>query len=156
MFVDACMHCLPQLRCRCVRASNPTSGRRCDVAMGQDPVPPVNIPIPTKIDYNGWCTCPKMVPLALTHSHGFWRSARSWPPNAKVNGSWRGTPQANSRVGFRPRLCDLPKCQRLESTLWAPETASIPKAASPIMDKTKGQLIVAFHVHLSVFFRQPT
>ena len=25
------------------------------MAMGQNPVPPVNIPIPTKIDQNGWC-----------------------------------------------------------------------------------------------------
>ena len=31
-------------------------------------VPLVNIPIPTKIDQNGWCTYPKMVPLVLTHS----------------------------------------------------------------------------------------
>ena len=30
---------------------------------------PVPLPIPTKIDYNGWCTCPNMVPLVLTHSH---------------------------------------------------------------------------------------
>ena len=29
----------------------------------------VNIPIPTRIDKNGWCTYPKMVPLVLTHSH---------------------------------------------------------------------------------------
>ena len=35
----------------------------------QNAVPPVNIPIPTEIDYNGWCTYPKMVPLVLTHSH---------------------------------------------------------------------------------------
>ena len=33
-----------------------------DMAMGQPPVPLVNIPIPTKIDL-------KMVPLVLTHSH---------------------------------------------------------------------------------------
>ena len=39
------------------------------MAMGQKPVPPVKIPIPTKIDYNGWCSYPKMVPLVLTHSH---------------------------------------------------------------------------------------
>ena len=39
------------------------------VAMGQVPVPPVNRPIPTKIDQNGWCTYPKIVPLVLTHSH---------------------------------------------------------------------------------------
>ena len=39
--------------------------------MGQNPVPPVNIPIPTKIDKNGWCTYPKMVPLDSTHSHVF-------------------------------------------------------------------------------------
>ena len=38
-------------------------------AMGQNPVPPVNIPVPTKIDYYGWCTYPKMVPLVLTRSH---------------------------------------------------------------------------------------
>ena len=38
------------------------------MAMGQNPVPPVNIPLPTKIDKNGWCTYPKMVPLVLTHS----------------------------------------------------------------------------------------
>ena len=30
---------------------------------------PVNIPIPTKIDKNGWCTYPKLVPLVLIHSH---------------------------------------------------------------------------------------
>ena len=30
------------------------------VARGQKPVPPVNIPIRTKIDQNGWCTYPKM------------------------------------------------------------------------------------------------
>ena len=28
--------------------------------MGQSPVPPVNIPIPTKIDQNRWCTYPNM------------------------------------------------------------------------------------------------
>ena len=32
-------------------------------------IPPVNIPIPTEIDQNGWCTYPKMVPLVLTRSH---------------------------------------------------------------------------------------
>ena len=37
------------------------------MAMGQNPVPPVKIPIPTKIG-SGWCTCPKKVPLVLTHS----------------------------------------------------------------------------------------
>ena len=37
-----------------------------EMAMGQKPVPPVNIPIPTKVDHNGWCTYPKMVPLVLT------------------------------------------------------------------------------------------
>ena len=26
-------------------------------------VPPVNIPIPTKMDQKGWCSYPKMVPL---------------------------------------------------------------------------------------------
>ena len=31
-------------------------------------VPAVNIPIQTKIDKNGWCTYPKMVPLVLIHS----------------------------------------------------------------------------------------
>ena len=40
---------------------------KVDVAMGQNPVPPVNIPIHTKID--GWCTYPKMVPFVLSHSH---------------------------------------------------------------------------------------
>ena len=35
----------------------------------QNPVPPVNIPIPTKKDENGWCTYPKIVQLVLTHSH---------------------------------------------------------------------------------------
>ena len=40
-----------------------------NMAVGQNPVPPVNIPIPTKIDQNGWCTGPKMIPLVLTHSH---------------------------------------------------------------------------------------
>ena len=39
------------------------------MAMGQKPAPPVNIPIPTKIDSNWWCTYPKMVPSVLTHSH---------------------------------------------------------------------------------------
>ena len=38
-----------------------------EMAMGQNPVLPVNIPISTKIDYNGWCTYPKMVPLVLSH-----------------------------------------------------------------------------------------
>ena len=33
--------------------------------MGQQPVPPVNIQLPTKMDYNGWCAYPKMVPLVL-------------------------------------------------------------------------------------------
>ena len=31
-------------------------------------IPSVNIPIPTKIDHNGWCTYPKMVPLVLIQS----------------------------------------------------------------------------------------
>ena len=39
-----------------------------ELAMGQKPLPPMNIPIPTKIDQNGWCTNPKMVRLALTHN----------------------------------------------------------------------------------------
>ena len=55
----------------------------CCVAMGPNPgYPPVNIPIPTKIEWvvhlpqngitsfeNGWCTYPKMVSPVLTHSH---------------------------------------------------------------------------------------
>ena len=48
-----------------VRAAGSTNK---DMAMGQIPVPPVNIPIPTKMDENGWCTYPKIVPLVLTHS----------------------------------------------------------------------------------------
>ena len=32
-------------------------------------VAPVNIPILSKIDYNGWRTYPKMVPLVLNHGH---------------------------------------------------------------------------------------
>ena len=55
-----------------IRARAPLKLHVFDVwhmAMGQKPVPPVNIPIPTKIDLNGWCTYPKMVPLVLTHSH---------------------------------------------------------------------------------------
>ena len=39
------------------------------MAIGQNNVPPVNIPIPTKKDWHGWCTYPKMVPLVLTHGH---------------------------------------------------------------------------------------
>ena len=41
------------------------------LAMGQNPVPPVNIPIPTKIGskMGGEFTYPRMVPLVLTHSH---------------------------------------------------------------------------------------
>ena len=41
------------------------------MAMGQSPVPPENIPIPTKIGskMGGEFTYPKMVPLVLTHSH---------------------------------------------------------------------------------------
>ena len=38
------------------------------IAMGQNPVPPVNIPIATKKDQAGWCTYPKMAPLVLAHS----------------------------------------------------------------------------------------
>ena len=34
-------------------------------------LPPVNIPIPTKIDH-GWCTYPKMVPLVLNRGVLFW------------------------------------------------------------------------------------
>ena len=47
----------------------PRSVQPSHLAMGQNPVPPVKIPIPTKIDKDGWCTYPKMVPLVLTHSH---------------------------------------------------------------------------------------
>ena len=41
------------------------------MAMGQNPVPPVNIPIPSNIGskMGGEFTYPKMVPLVLTHSH---------------------------------------------------------------------------------------
>ena len=39
------------------------------MALGQNAVPPVNIPIPTKVDQNGRCTYPKMVQLILNHSH---------------------------------------------------------------------------------------
>ena len=41
-----------------------------ELAMGQNPVPPVNIPIPTKIGskMGGEFTYPKMVPLVLIHS----------------------------------------------------------------------------------------
>ena len=39
------------------------------LAMGQNSCTLVNIPIPTEIDQNGWCTYPKMAPLVLTHSH---------------------------------------------------------------------------------------
>ena len=38
-----------------------------DTGYGSKPRTPVNIPIPTKIDLNGWCTYPKLVPLVLTH-----------------------------------------------------------------------------------------
>ena len=37
--------------------------------MGQKPVRPVNIPIPTQIDYDGFYTYPKMVPLVLAHTY---------------------------------------------------------------------------------------
>ena len=40
-----------------------------DMAMGQNPVPPVNISLPTKTGKHGWCAYPKLVPLVLTHSH---------------------------------------------------------------------------------------
>ena len=46
-------------------------------AMGQNPVPPVNIPIPTKIDQHGWCTYPKMVPLVLNHGHISWKRRKA-------------------------------------------------------------------------------
>ena len=41
------------------------------MAVGQKPVFPVNLPIPTKLGSNmsGEFTYPKMVPLVLTHSH---------------------------------------------------------------------------------------
>ena len=38
------------------------------MAMGQNPVPLVNIPLPTKIDKNEGCAYPRMVPLVLTRS----------------------------------------------------------------------------------------
>ena len=50
-----------------LRSDNFDKESTTQMAMGQSPVPPVNIPIPTKIDKNGWCTYPKMVPLVLTH-----------------------------------------------------------------------------------------
>ena len=56
------------------------------VLMGQNPVPPVNIPIPSKIDQNGWCTYPKMVLLVLAHSH----FTKPW---SKVKKGLEGTPQ---------------------------------------------------------------
>ena len=38
--------------------------------MGQNPVPPVNIPIPTRIGSTmGGAPIPKMVPSVLTHRH---------------------------------------------------------------------------------------
>ena len=45
--------------------------------------PQVNIRTPTKIDSNGWCTYPKMVPLVLTHSHVGASAMRSNEAKAK-------------------------------------------------------------------------
>ena len=54
-------------------------------AMGQNIVPPMNIPIPTKIDSNGWCTYPKMGYQNGfdNHSHKSFPAKDSmscWPP----------------------------------------------------------------------------
>ena len=45
------------------------------MAMGQKPVPPVNIPIPTKIGpkMGGEFTYPKLLPLVLTTTAKFFR-----------------------------------------------------------------------------------
>ena len=39
---------------------------------------------PTKTDYNGWCTYPKMVPLVLTHGHIAFFAHRSLFPFVRV------------------------------------------------------------------------
>ena len=81
------------------------------MAMGHKPVPPVNIPIPTKIDYNGWCTYPKMVALVLTHSHtgyGPFALPPRFPPSRPgtkkpaASGDRRGS-RARSEFGRRRR-----------------------------------------------------
>ena len=61
----------PESPMRTFESTSRLSRSRC--GHGSKPmVPPVNIPIPTKIDYNGWCTVnPQMVPLVLKHRHVF-------------------------------------------------------------------------------------
>ena len=103
-----------------------------DMAMGVNPVPPVNIPIPTKIDYNGWCTYPKMVPLVLTHGHI--NKAFTSMPNTKVTYASHPPPVPRHclEIGLKPKArpasdpsMELPGCLALKGpgysyikTLW--------------------------------------
>ena len=71
----------------------------CHVAMGQNPVPPVNIPIPTKkgSKMGGEFTYPKLAPLVLTttamlmdqflhHPVGGWSHSEGFHPNRRTKG----------------------------------------------------------------------
>ena len=55
---------------------------QAQMAMGQKPIPPVNIPIPTEIGskMGGEFTYPKMVPVVLTHSQIFPLHIPTEPP----------------------------------------------------------------------------
>ena len=58
-------------------------------------------PIPTKIDKNGWCTYPKMVPLVLTHSHI--RQPPHPPVSTVEQSAWRQLFTVGGPAGMRSK-----------------------------------------------------
>ena len=86
---------------------NPPGNGYQHTAMGQNPVPPVNIPIPTETGskMGGEFTCPKIVPLVLTHGRltmGTNTHAHTHTPIS--NGGWLAAPAAWPR----PWRCPSP------------------------------------------------
>ena len=78
--------------------------------MGQKPgYPPVNIPISTKIDQNGWCTCPKVVPLVLTHSHVNLRNPKGEPKKSQLIPLVR-TDSSKHHIGATKRTLFAKRC----------------------------------------------
>ena len=72
---------------------------RSSPGMGQNPVPPSEHSIPTKIDLNGGCTYAKTVPLVLTHSLLF-----QGPPPKKTKRCRSPSPGARPGAGAAAAL----------------------------------------------------
>ena len=89
--------------------------RHPHLAMGQNPIPPVNIPIPTRKDQNGWCTYPNIPKMGSqngfdNHSH----SIATLGPRPRAQESRCRPPPALLARRYRSRW--VPASLRSQST----------------------------------------